>query len=163
MTSYEGCLTQAHIEALGKFVRGRCADSLGRQDAEDIAQSILLEAWAAAEGDCQAVIPLAYTMAKRARYYTRAREKSLSPHLSLAEPGAEGDPLLDVRDTHDAVLESDLLAVARTLGTDERLVLSYAAQGYTLAEASAALGVHVPTLHRRVVKARLHLAEEWAA
>lgn len=160
---------RADVDRLRSTVRSRCDAALNEQDVEDVTSEVLEAACVSATNQgkrgCQMAVAFGY--ARKGRYYGRSAEAVKARRAALArEAGTCGvsERLMEVRHSHDQFRAADVRAVVGTLTDREADVLWRCdAEGCTLAQVAASLGVCVATVDRILKRARNQFRAAWAA
>lgn len=170
---HNGGFDDAKLKKLRSIVKQRANGALNHAEVEDIASSILTSAAiTASKPDTSAdLATIAFAYARNATFYSRAKVQAVDMRMALFVARDDDDSdTSEPDDGFDPASPMDLEAgvmvrsVLRSLPRDDaRLLWLTDAEGLTLAEASEVLGVPVPTLHRRRVKARAAFRAAWAA
>lgn len=164
-------VTSEDLLILDRTVAKRSPGNLNYHDREDVAGDILVDAVAAAERTGIAIVKLAFTNAKRTRYYSRAGDQARERTIELladpdgreeGPPGdAEANVFEDPASFADVVEIRDLI---RRLPAEERQAFERCAvKDDTVQEASEDTGVPSSTMHDRMIRAQGKLQTAWLA
>lgn len=165
-----GPIASTDLAKLQRVVKKRSNHLLHREDIEDIAATILLDAVVASRKSGTPVIKLAFTYATYTRYYSRPSD-ALSADLAnrVALPETQDDdegqnPIPEIAvpsDFTEVVAIGDL--VSRLPADERETLIFHAMEGGTLDEFVLATNAPRSTAHRRLAHSRQQFMELWLA
>lgn len=163
-------LTVHDLAVLRAAVKARSSRLLSVHDIDDVVGEILVESVAASKRSGIPVVKLAFTNAKRRKFYTRAvnrvtaANEMLSLDVERARESGDSSHYERQIDPTDLAAEVELRDLLWRLPRDQWAAFFLCrVMSFTIAEASVLTGMSATTLHRNLWRAQRSLAAEFAS